>query len=185
MPAALNLKDRTFGALLVVRRVGVHPGGSVLWLCRCACRAEVEVTAASLTRGKRTSCGCKRVAGLVARTAARCTKHGQNRRGGRSREYAAWRGMKTRCLNSKHASFHYYGGRGIKVCARWLASFDAFFADMGRCPKNRSLDRKNNDGNYEPGNCRWATKKQQSANRRPWGSARPARPSSRTASGRP
>lgn len=80
-------------------------------------------------------------------------------------EYTAWLHMRQRCNNPRVKDYKYYGGRGIKVCARWN-SYEVFLADMGRKPKGRSLDRINNEGNYEPGNCRWATKLQQVANTR-------------------
>ncbi len=81
------------------------------------------------------------------------------------KEYNAWNAMKNRCNNPKDPSFYRYGGRGISVCDRWL-TFENFLADMGNRPSKRySLDRINNDGNYEPGNCRWATAKVQGANK--------------------
>jgi hypothetical protein len=84
----------------------------------------------------------------------------------KNRERSVWRDMKNRCNNPKHRDFKNYGGRGIKVCVRWK-SYDNFLADMGRCPKDkRCLDRTNNDGNYEPGNCQWVTFKESLANKR-------------------
>jgi hypothetical protein len=92
-------------------------------------------------------------------------KHGQSRRGHVGLEYCSWAQMKSRCNNRSNPSFKYYGGRGIHVCDRWLNSFENFLADMGRRPSvDYSIDRKNNDGDYEPGNCRWATAKEQRNN---------------------
>jgi hypothetical protein len=84
----------------------------------------------------------------------------------RSREYSSWVNMRARCLNPRSKSFKYYGGRGITVCRRWHWSFPNFLKDMGPRPESTTLDRINNDGNYEPGNCRWATAKQQQSNKR-------------------
>ena len=80
--------------------------------------------------------------------------------------YRCWGAMKERCLNSNTRGYHYYGGRGITVCKRWVNSFESFLEDMGLCPEGKSLDRKNNDKNYSPGNCRWATPSEQNYNKR-------------------
>jgi len=93
--------------------------------------------------------------------------HGQTKYGRSSPTYKVWADMKSRCLNVKHKSYHYYGGRSIKVCEQWLCSFKTFLADMGEKPPGLTLNRQNNDGNYEPGNCVWATRKEQAVNRRP------------------
>jgi len=83
-----------------------------------------------------------------------------------TREYRAWAHAKARCENPKTPKFEYYGGRGIRMCARWRRSFEAFFADMGRCPEGKTLDRKDPNGNYTPTNCRWATWHEQRMNQR-------------------
>ena len=83
-----------------------------------------------------------------------------------TKEYACWAAMKSRCLNVQNPQFNNYGERGIKVCDRWLNSFENFLFDMGKCPPGLTIDRIDNDGDYEPGNCRWATMTQQSRNKR-------------------
>jgi hypothetical protein len=128
-------------------------------LCACVCGAEKIVTVADLRSGNTTSCGCSR---------QRPRTHGMSisvERGGKATtEYQIWNGMRGRCDLPKHASYKYYGARGIKVCERW-SSFENFYADMGARPsKQHSLDRRDNNGDYTPENCRWATGKQQFAN---------------------
>jgi hypothetical protein len=94
------------------------------------------------------------------------TIHGHRKRSYKSSEYLAWDHMKQRCFNPNSKNYKHYGGRGIKVCDRWVNSFENFYNDMGAKPsKEHSIDRINNDGNYEPGNCRWATNIEQQRNR--------------------
>lgn len=132
---------------------GSHPYRGVWWRFLCErCGQETVKRASLVAGGKTTSCGCGK--GNI--------KHSMRH----TAEYRAWTHMRDRCYSRNDNSYHHYGGRGIEVCARWKDSFDNFYKDMGDRPKGMSLDRTDNNGNYEPGNCRWATKSQQSNNTR-------------------
>jgi hypothetical protein len=141
------------------------PGGRLRYLCRCECGQEKEVDGPSLRAGTSRSCGCLQLE--VVREVR--TKHGDtSRAGGRKLppEYIAWTSMKNRCTNPKCQRYERYGGRGIRVCVLWMGSYEAFLADVGRRPgPEYSLDRfPDYDGNYEPGNVRWATRLEQRQN---------------------
>jgi len=176
-----QLVGRKFGRLVVVQSAGRNKWRRIQWLCLCDCGNHKVVLPYDLIHGKTRSCGClhsetaaKNVKRLHAAMVAN-PKHGHARAGRVSPEYSVWVTMIDRCENPNNSVFKHYGGRGIKVCERWRHSFVAFLEDMGPRPPsvpNRkrslySIDRfPNNDGNYEPDNCRWATQKQQVSNRR-------------------
>lgn len=160
----IDLAGKTFGKYSVIERRGSNERGEPLWLCRCACGAERLVLGRNLRRGHSTAC-----------RACCNTRHGHNRKTGQSPEYAAWAQAKNRCRSPSDPQWKNYGGRGIEMCDRWADSFELFLADMGPRPAGEmpsgraiySIDRyPDNDGNYEPGNCRWATAKMQASNQR-------------------
>lgn len=155
---ANDLSGRVFGMLSVEREKG-RSGGKLMWLCRCSCGVSKAIRGTHLISGAIVSCGCER----KRRALAALTTHGASS----TPLYGAWQTMHRRCSDPKSESFHRYGGRGITVCERW-ASFENFLADVGQPPsRTHSLDRwPDNDGNYEPGNVRWATGKEQARNTR-------------------
>lgn len=144
-----------YGNWSAVREMPRRHGIFRMVLCRCICGAQREVDLWSLQQGTSRSCGCVNEA-----------RHGHSIYGARSPTYGSWSAMIQRCTNPNHSSFQNYGGRGIKVCDRWFR-FKNFLTDMGDRPIGCTLDRfPDNNGNYEPGNCRWATPKQQASNKR-------------------
>lgn len=165
----MNLSQTRFGRLVAQWPVG-REGKSfrIVWLCVCDCGKISLVRTNHLRGGHIRSCGCLLSDLLVKRnkTTPPSFRHGHAARDNPSREYSSWEGMIQRCTNPNHPKYKYWGGRGIKVCERWRI-FDNFLADMGERPLGKSIDRfPNNDGNYEPGNCRWATQSEQNFNTR-------------------
>lgn len=140
----------------LIQDLGMKPVGSKglstrKGIYKCHCGNEFEARASNIKSGNTKGCGCLR-GGLV--------KHGLSS----TKEYSCWLGMRNRCCNQKSPDYENYGGRGINVCARWINSFENFYSDMRDCPEGFSLDRIDVNGNYEPGNCRWADNSKQAFN---------------------
>ena len=162
----IDLTGCRFGILTAVRPSGRSDNRGVRWTCVCDCGNECENSAATLRCGRVASCGCRQGP----------YKHGGARRSGYHFMYDSWSGMRARCNQEGHKDYPSYGGRGVRVCSRW-ADFDLFLEDVGERPSNPSgwdkaapywsLDRIDPDGDYEPGNTRWATWTEQANNRRP------------------
>ncbi len=156
----LEIVGERYGKLVALRRGSKNKYGRFNWYFRCDCGSEIELDANQARSGNTQSCGCYHAESLTLHK----TTHGFAKKGQLRSEYRIWTLMKDRCSNPKSPNFSRYGGRGIKVCERWQ-TFENFYSDMGLRPEGCSIDRINNDGNYEPVNCKWATNKQQANNK--------------------
>lgn len=158
MGKLIDLVGERFGRLVVAKLAFTVERGRKVWFCLCDCGGFKDVSSTSLRSGKTKSCGClhKERARSMRRT------HGSTS-GGASRTYRIWSGILSRCRTPSATGYANYGGRGIKICERWLA-FENFLDDMGECPEGYSIDRLNVDGDYCPENCRWTTTNEQARN---------------------
>lgn len=159
MPAK-DITGMRFGRYTVIERVENDKHGNAVWLCRCDCGKEKKVIGASLRKGVVVSCGCYHKEKLKQTQ----TTHGESK----SRLFEIWRCMKSRCYNKNHKNYDYYGGRGIIVCEDWKNNYVAFaeWARNNGYAENLTIDRIDVDGNYEPSNCRWVSRKEQMENTR-------------------
>ena len=159
---ALNIAGQRYGRLVAIEEASRTPAGLMTWRCVCDCGGEVIVRGSSLRSGNTKSCGCHK----LAVSATLHMRHGACSGGEEDDVYVVWKGMRQRCLNPNNPSWPYYGGRGIKICQQWQDNYRAFARDMGVRPRGYTVERINTNGDYEPDNCIWATRKRQSRNRR-------------------
>lgn len=158
----IDLTGKLFNKFVVINQVNNDKNGNIQWLCLCDCGKEKIILGSNLKSGDIQSCGCLR----REKTTQRFTRHKHSQLGKISKTYKSWACMIQRCTNPNNHAYSDYGGRGIKVCQRWL-KFENFLEDIGELPTNKhSIDRINNNGNYCKSNCRWVTQKQQTRNTR-------------------
>jgi hypothetical protein len=151
----INREGQVFNNWSIIKYTHTDKYKKRHYLCKCACGKEIIKNIRTILNGSSKSCGCLNIKNHII--------HGKSN----SRVYNIWQNMKNRCINPNSTQWKWYGERGISVCKRWLNSFENFLEDMGEPPTiKHSIDRIKNEENYEPSNCRWATSKQQTANRR-------------------
>lgn len=160
----LDLTGQRFGRLLVLECCGRSNDGQKVYRCKCDCGSEKEIRSGNLRNGTSKSCGCLSAEMTSKRNKETSTIHG----GCGTRLYRIWIDMRQRCTWGKAINWHLYGGRGIKVCEEWQNDFSAFkeWAENNGYSDDLQLDRIDNDGNYEPSNCKWSTRSEQGNNRR-------------------
>jgi len=158
-----NLVGQRFGKLLVLGETTKRYRGNVYWLCQCDCGNTWVALGSNLKQGQTRSCGClrKEIASIASQ---RFITHGDNKRGKTARLYSIWGKMNSRCYGVNHLAYKYYGGRGISVCNEWKTSYSTFkfWAMRNGYQDNLTIDRVDNDGNYEPNNCQWITRSENS-----------------------
>lgn len=163
----LELTGEKFGRWNVLNKQ-IRSGKKYFLICKCDCGTIKPVNKCSLKNGRSKSCGCLHSEILFKRMSGKNNfsfTHGHSRKRNWSKEYRAWSDMKTRCTNPNARAYDLYGGRGIKVCESWMASYENFLSDMGEAPsKDFQLDRVDSNGDYNVNNCRWVSKKQQMRN---------------------
>lgn len=151
-----DIKDKVYNELYVLEYIEER-GKYDYWKCECSCGRQTVVRGNHIVNGSVKSCGC-----LVGKVGEGFTSHGLSK----NPVYSIWKLIKARCYNPNAGNYKYYGARGISMCGRWLHNPELFINDMGLRPEGYSIDRIDNDGNYEPSNCRWVDHKTQCQNRR-------------------